>query len=885
MQKKLILALLFVGTLFYSSAQMGMVKGHVSDEKDNLVEKAHITSVDQSVETYSLPDGSFQLALKAERTYILLFSYEGKKAQITLRLNLGETIDVGTIKVTPKTINEVVIKNTNQKDEFGMIKLAPLDFSRFALNGGVTNILAYTTAATSNNELTANYNVRGGNYDENLIYVDGFQIYRPFLTRAGQQEGMSFINSNMVESVHFSAGGFEAKYGDKLSSVLDIKYRNPDSLRVSLVASLLSTEFNFETKIKNRFSMLVGARYRSNGYLLNTLPTKGEYHPVFWDAQFLTHYQITEHLRWNVLGHYSSNKFQFIPQTRETDFGTFNQALALKIYFDGQERSMFQTVTGGTSFEWDVSKSTRLNFYASIFNTNETEIFDVLGEYYINELENDPAKANYGDSVSSLGVGSYLKHARNRLNGTIGALYHTGKKEFLELNRTKNEKRFTIRNVMEWGAKYQRAYFNDTLNEYNMKDSAGYNVPYNFNGGLAMSERIKSANIVNTNQITGFVEHTTEWDFLKNQHIVSLKRVFRDTLTKNKKVKTHFQDTILNSASRLAFNFGLRSGYLDLNKEAWLTPRMALEYTPRLYFYRDGKTYRRNIKFRLASGLYYQPPLYRDIRTLEGQVNRNVLAQKSAHVVLGTDIFFNMWNRSSPFKFSAEAYYKYLWDVNPYFINDVRLRYLAKNDAVAFAYGLDLNIHGQFIKGIESYFKVGLLNTKINLTDDSYYIRLNAEGDTIYPGYTYDTKAVDSILIHPGYIPRPSNQWLTFGMLFQDRMPKLEQLSVQLNMLFGTGLPYGPPGYDRYKAILRQKAYMRVDIGIGYDFLYRKQRTERKPFWQKFDDIRLSFEVLNLLGIKNVLSQTWVEDVNGRVYSVPNYLTLRRFNLKLIIRI
>jgi len=884
MQNKIFLAILFISSFTILSAQTGVAKGVVSDNEGNSVEGAHITSLDNSINYYSKAGGEFSIELKANQDYVLLFSFGGKKARILINLEPNETIQLGNIVVTPEKINEVIVKSKHKNnDEFGPIKLAPLDFSRFAINGGVTNLLAYTTAASSNNELTANYNVRGGNYDENLIYVDGFQIYRPFLTRAGQQEGMSFINSNMVESVSFSGGGFEAKYGDKLSSVLDIKYRDPDSMRISVVAGLLGVEGNFETKIKNRFSMLIGARFRSNGYLLNTLPTKGEYNPVFWDVQFLTHYQITEKLRWNVLGHYSSNKYQFIPQNRETTFGTFNQALSLKIYFDGRERSIFSTITGGTSFEWDVSKKTRLNFYATVFNTNESEKFDVIGEYYINELENDPAKENYGDSVNTLGVGGFMKHARNQLNATIAAVYHTGRKDFTDREKVKEGKEIRFQNTTQWGANYQQNYFNDVLSEYNLVDSAGYNTPSNFGGDLKASELIKSHNILTTNKITGFAEHTFAWDFFKNQHIVELKKVDRDD--NNKKIKSHFSDTINHSASKIALNIGARSGYTSQNNEAWLTPRVALTFTPRLYFYRDGKVYRRNIKLRLSSGMYYQPPLYRDLRTLTGQVNTSVLAQKSVHVVIGTDIFFNMWNRSSPFKFTAEAYYKYLWDVNPYFINDVRLRYFAKNNAVAYAYGLDLNLHGQFIKGIESYFKIGLLNTKINILDDDYYLYLNQAGDTIYPGYTFDNKATDSVLQTPGYIPRPSSQWLTFGALFQDRMPKLEQLSVQLSMLFGTGLPYGPPGYDRYKAILRQKAYMRVDIGVGYDFLYGKPVEKRKKFWKNFDDVRLSFEVFNLLGNKNVLSQTWVQDVNGREYSVPNYLTLRRFNLKLIFRI
>lgn len=883
--QKILRLFLLIPVLWCSAlwGQIATVKGYVVDDAGERITGVTIQSTDKTVQTKVDFNGNFKIELESNRDYQLVFSFVTSRRTVNLHLLNGEVRDLGAVKIESLLGKEVDVygKGSVESDPT-IVTLPPFDISSFALPNGVTQALAYITPAVSNNELTANYNVRGGNYDENLIYVNGFEVYRPFLTRAGQQEGLNFINSALVDDIRFSAGGFDARYGDRLSSVLDIRYRDPDSTRASLVAGLLGAEAHVEAR-KNRFAFLGGARFRSNGYLLNTLPTKGEYNPVFWDAQFLTHYNITENLRWNVMGHFSSNKFSFVPQTRETSFGTFNQALSFKVYFDGREVTLFRTVTGATSLEYDVSKSLRLNFYASVFNTDESENFDVLGQYYINELETDPAKENFGDSVNTLGVGSFLNHSRNRLKATIVSVYHTGEKKFKRKEFAKSGKLRQLESSLDWGAKFQKEFFNDILSEWEMVDSAGYISPQNANGDLELKNVIKQRHNLQTYRVTGFAGYSLRWNFVKDKHIVHLKDVYRNE--SGKKERRKFIDTLERVPARLAFNIGVRSGYTGVNNEFWVTPRASLVYTPRMYFYRNGKVYRRNVKFRLASGLYYQPPLYRDLRAYDGQLNTSVLAQKSVHVVAGTDVFFNMWNRESPFKFSAEVYYKYLWDVNPYKISDVRLRYFANNDAVAYAYGADLNLNGQFIKGIESFFKLGFLRTMEDIKNDEYYVHFNQAGDTIYPGYTFDDVAVDSTRNTPGYIPRPSDQMITFGVLFQDRMPKIEQLSVQLSGLFGSRLPYGPPGEHRYQDTLRQKAYMRVDIGVSYDFLYKKPKESRKKFWKNFSDVKLSLEVFNILGINNVLSQTWVQDVEGRNYAIPNYLTQRLFNLKLILRL
>jgi len=769
-----------------------------------------------------------------------------------------------------------VTVQVDKQDPFEIPKMPRIDLQKLPMSSP-ERFLALTTAATSNNELTTNYNVRGGNYDENLVYVNGFNVYRPFLTRSGQQEGMSFINSALVESIRFSAGGFEAGYGDKLSSVLDIQYKTPTTFHASAMMSLLGVEAHVEQAPTARFNYLVGARYRANGYLLNSLPTKGSYNPVFWDAQILTNYYLRDNLVWSVLGHFSSNDYRFAPQTQETDFGTANEAYSFRIYFDGQEQTRFQTMMGGTSLKWKVNKKTDLDFYATIFNTVEREYYDIQGQYFINELETDPSKEEYGDSIAVLGVGTFLNHARNKLNATILNIYHNGSVElkngFRDDDRLKHSS-----HVIRWGVNYQHDDFYDILSEWKMIDSAGYSLPQSNDDQITLFETIKGELSLTAERMTSFAQWNASWSSNKRDHVVTVKGH-----TKINGEKPEFKDTIRESVSRLTLSFGARGGYTTINNEFFITPRATLTYFPRSYMVQNNKVARRNLSYRLSTGLYYQPPFYREFRTFDGQLNLGVVSQKSFHLVAGSDVYFNMWQREVPFKFTAEAYYKYLWDVNPYEIDNVRTRYYADNNAVAYAYGLDMNVHGQFVEGIESFFKLGLMSTREDVSGDQYTVYYNAAGERIIFGYTEDDEIADSVIVKPGFIPRPTDQFLTIGALVQDQMPGFERLSVQMGLQYGSRLPYGPPDFARYKDTLRMKSYFRVDIGMSYDFLHDKA-AKSGFFGKNFDDAILSFEVFNLLGINNVLSKQWIQDVSGKFYSIPNYLTQRRFNLKLILR-
>lgn len=880
-----LLLLLFTLALTNSFAQNVTVKGKCVNQKGKGVDfvKIRVNNSPNAIYTnesgeyvvparvsdtlnleYVVTDGSDVLVQR--QTYIVGLESVQQFEPITFQLN---TLLIDQMNVDRKIEKPFEIPPIELRNPRGIIE--PI------------KTLVYTTAAVSNNELTSNYNVRGGNYDENLVYLNGYQIFRPFLTRAGQQEGMSFVNSGLVKSLRFSGGGFDSQYGDKLSSVLDIEYRNPDTLRGTVLASMLGVELTFEQQLgkHKNFSYMSGFRYRSNGYFLNSLPTKGSYNPVFLDGQILTSYTINEKWTWSVLGHYSSNNYRFIPQTSETDFGTANEAYRFNIYFDGQENTTFRTLTAGTKFAYvSKNKKTKLNYFVSVFNTDEREYFDVQGQYYINKLETDPSKEEFGDSIAVLGVGTFLNHARNRLKATIYSVYHTGDYEIFRGYQDDEKTRFRQHNLT-WGLNFQHDDFFDVLSEWKLIDSAGYSLPQSNDHTIQLNEVIKGKLNLTAQRYTGFIQENSIWSRTKLNYPVSIRKTVK--LRDGTKVKRIYSDTIESSVARWALSVGTRFGYTTANNEPYVTPRANVTYYPRAYVVKDSTIERRSMMLRLATGLYYQPPFYREFRTFAGDLNLGVKAQKSYHLVAGYDMFFYMWGRENPFKFTAEAYYKYLWDVNPYEIDNVRTRYYAENNAVAYAYGIDLNLNGEFIRGVESFFKVGLLSTKEDINNDSYKEYYNAAGDKIIFGISEDQTVVDSAEIFPGYIPRPTDQIINVGVLIQDQMPTIPAWTVQMGLQYGSSLPYGPPDHDRYKDTLRSKAYFRVDLGTSIDFLKFKQA--KKNFINKnFKEAIVSFEVYNLLGINNVLSKQWIQGVDGTYYSIPNYLTQRRFNLKIIVR-
>lgn len=870
---KLITLAVLNSFVFFGFAQSVSIEGTCVDKKGKpLVEVIITQDKDPKFKITTNDKGRYSFQNSFGDTLTLNYQYQSFTEKRTFIVNRTLTQHLPTVLFQIQSSDLVVLQRIKE-DPFDLIELPNIDLQQMV---SVEKYLTLTKPAVSNNELTSNYNVRGGNYDENLVYVNGFLVYRPFLTRSGQQEGMSFIHSALVESVKFSAGGFDAQYGDRLSSVLDIHYKTPTSFRSSVALSLLSEEGHVEGSLGKKFTYLVGARYRANGYLLNSLPTKGAYNPVFADGQFLTDYALTPKLKWSILGHFASNNYRFAPQTSQTDFGTANEAYSFRIYFDGRESTRFQTAMLGTALKYRPNEKTNIDFYLTGFRSDEREYFDIQGQYYINELETDPSKETYGDSIAVLGIGTFLNHARNRLNAFVYNAYHEGSHVFRKDYTDFSHQRF-VYSAVKWGAGYELDIFNDRISEWKMLDSAGYSVPQGNTNEVELYETLKSTLALTNHKFTGY----SKWDYSRS------KTLLGQIVTRSKKMKIngvkslkYFTDTLRETATKVAVSIGTRTGYTSVNNEFFVTPRLSLSYYPRAYMVKNNKIIRRNLSYRFSTGLYYQPPFYREFRTIAGSLNTQVQSQKSFHVVLGTDVYFSMWQRERPFKFSGEVYYKYLWDVNPYEIENVRTRYYAENNAIAYAYGLDLNVHGEFVPGIESFFKMGIMRTEENLLDDNYKEYFNAAGDKIIFGISEDQTVVDSAVVYPGYIPRPTDQLFNFGALVQDQMPGLENFTVQMGLQYGAPLPYGPPGSGRYKDTLRMKGYFRVDLGFSYNLTSKKD-----TWWHKHvPESMISLEVFNLLGVNNVLSKQWIQDVEGKYYSVPNYLTQRRVNLKFICR-
>jgi len=835
--KKNILFSFFIFCSFYAVSQStATVYGKITDEENDPIEDVTVSILGSShAPAYTNAKGEYKFTIPADKEITIVFySISHTQWQRTVKLSPNEKLELNHTLVFKNQFKEIEVIDENRFQTTSRID--PINITHIPTASQDFNAILFTLPGVSNrNELSSAYSVRGGNFDENLVYVNGIEIYRPFLVRAGQQEGLSFINADMVSSVLFSAGGFEAKYGDKMSSVLDVQYRRPLKFAGTVSASLLGTSLHLEGISKDhRFTWMIGSRYKSNQYILKSLDTKGSYKPFFIDVQAFLTYAVTTNWEVDVLGNYASNKYQIIPQTRETDFGTINSALRLKIYFDGQEIDKFQTSLGAVSaiYRSDNEKTT-LRFIGSAFRSKEAEAFDIQGQYFIDELETDFGKPNFGDVVANRGIGTFIDHARTNLTANVYSVEHKG---------THN---ITNKKQVLWGAKYSFENINDKLSEWKYVDSADFSVPtpvpYLSPDSMVLQNTIKQKINILSNRVSGFLQGIFSKE-LKDSSVVSLTA-------------------------------GVRANYWTLNNQALVGPRGSIGIKPH---------WKRDFLFKFSTGYYYQPPFYRELRGNDGQINKNLKAQTSIHFVLSSDYNFKSWKR--PFKFITEVYYKYLDNIVPYEIDNVRIRYSAKNNARGYATGIDMKVNGEFVKGVESWFSLSVMQTQEDIKDDYYYDYYNSSGELIKPGYTFNTVAVDSVRHEPGYIPRPTDQRVNFAIFFQDKMPGLPDLKMHLNLLFGSGVPFGPPNSPRYKQTLRMPPYRRVDIGFSYQLLKENRTKKEKGVGRHFNSVWLSLEVFNLLGTNNTVSYIWVEDVTNRQYAVPNYLTQRQLNLRTIIK-
>ena len=864
----------------FIQAQTIKLSGVIKDEKGNPIRDVSVIELSHSKGTTSNDKGEYQLNIPTEKKVSIYFSHVNYK-KVEKKISAKSDIELH-VKLKNKTLKTLEVEYVDPGSS--PIELLPtIDASNVALpSSNIEGLLSSIGfGVRQNNELSSGFNVRGGNFDENLIYVNGIEVYRPFLARSGQQEGLSFINPSMIENILFSAGGFDAIYGDKLSSVLDITYREPKSFGANITTSLLGAQFQIQDKISNRLNYNVGVRYRTNAYLLGALDTKGEYKPRFTDVQGLINYQVNEDIKLSYYGSLANNLFSVQPENRETNFGSINEALRFTVYYEGQENTQFKTWMSALTLKHRLSEKLNLNYFVSTFNTDETEFFDVLGEYRLDELERDLGSDEYGEVAYNRGVGAFLNHARNELKANVYNIYHKG--DFQQNNSRTN-----------WGVKFQRDFVTNNINEWNYidssrfntpkpSDSIGYtnpaNIPYQY---LELSKAVHADTEMNSSRITGFLQHRIR--FNKQRKIELLNH---DSIQK-KHIDTSFYDD-----DYFTLTFGIRGNHWTYNQQTVFSPRVNFKWKPAIYKFDNNAYYRRNITLRAATGYYYQPPFFRAARNLSGELNPGIRAQKSIHFVLGGDMVFDMWGRK--FKAGSELYYKLLDDIIPYEIENVRVNYYGENNASGYARGIDFKINGEFVKGIQSYASLSWLQTKEDITNDGYYHYFNANGEKIVPGYTSDNIATDSSFIEPGYIPRPTDQRLSFSLFFQDEMPddwdtekiKWSTMKLNINILFGTRLPYGPPGNERFSDTLRSSLYRRIDIGFSKDLIQSttdKSKYSKKSIIHKIDAMWIAFEVFNLLDISNTTNYTWINDVSGRKYSVPSFLTSRRLNLKLVAR-
>jgi len=786
-------------------AQNAIYCGYVLDNNKKPIEYANVILIGSTTGTSTNTSGYFEITVPAAKNVeieVSFIGYEtysqkislksGERKQITIVLNEGAvmlpTAEIGAT-------SERQVSNTRLNPQISM---------KIPTTGGFEDILKALPSVSSNNELSSQYNVRGGNFDENLVFVNDIEVYRPQLIRSGQQEGLSFINPDMVSSILFSAGAFEPRYGDKMSSVLDIKYKKPTEFGASLMASLLGANAHIEGTSKNHlFRYNVGVRYKTSKYLLTSMDISGHYDPSYIDAQTYLVYNISEKLELNFLGNYSGNKYKYIPLDGETSFGTVSDALKIRTYFEGQEVDRFNSGTAALSAIYSPNNNTIYKFIASSYYTNEEETYDILAQYYLNEIDQQLG-ATVGDSVSNIGIGSYLNHARNYYNGYVVSTKHIG--TFLKNNHK-----------LDWGIQANYENYSYKVHEWTMNDSADYSLPYSDNLVLLYQTDIASIGLQS----------------VRSSAYIQDSYVF----------KTDNTDISLGG--------GIRFNHWTFNNQFLVSPRMNFSIKP--------KNWKQDIVFRLATGLYHQPPTIKEARRIsDGTLNSNIKAQSSVQVVVGSDLNFLAWGR--PFKFVAEAYYKYMYNLNPYTVDNVQIKYYGDNIAHGYAYGIEAKINGEFVPGTESWISLGLMRTREDIENDFYTQTVDGVTDTIYPGY----------------IPRPTDQLVNFGIFFQDYIPKAPTWKVFLSLHFGTGLPYGPPNSERYMATGRMKSYRRVDFGISKQFNFKKADW-LKDFW-------ISLEVFNLLNTKNEISHTWITDIRGREYAVPSYLTGIRPNLKIVIK-
>lgn len=788
--KKFILLLLATAMYLTAQGQTFVLQGKVTDEKDNPIEFVSVTCARQGKVAFTSLKGNFTLTLHSADSVVIRFSMLGYRAKTkvlrrprgrqTLRVALYPDVStLGEVQVQGQKIQSGQTQELKTKD----MKMAPS-----AGGNAVEELIQSQAGVSTHSELSSQYNVRGGSFDENSVYINNVEVFRPFLVRSGQQEGLSVINPDMVERIGFSTGGFAAKYGDKMSSALDITYRRPKRFEANASASLLgaSAYVGFATP---KIAWANGLRYKTNKYLLGSLQENGEYRPNFLDYQ--TYLSYTPNKRWQIdfIGNISDSHYNFYPKDRSTAFGTMQNVMNFRVYFDGQEKDLFRTYFGSLSINRFFSPTTRLSLIASAYSTKERETYDIQGQYWLTQTE----------SSENMAVGTYFEHARNYLQAHV---------ENVKLILSSKVKKHDI----EAAITLKREHIKENSTEYEMRDSAGYNIPHT-GADLYMIYSMRAKNRLDATRTEAYVQDT--WRFTSGTD---------------------------SAATLYTLNYGLRMSHWNFNGETILSPRVSVGIIP---------AFNQDVTLRFATGLYYQAPFYKELRDTTtynnitvAELNRKIKSQRSIHFVAGYDYRFNSMNR--PFRFSAEAYYKILQNLIPYSVNNVKVVYYGDNVCSGHAAGIDLKLYGEFVPGTDSWISLSLMNTQMKLNGRS--------------------------------MPLPTDQRWSMNLFFTDYFPGTTKWKMALKLAYADGLPFSAPHREMERNSFRAPAYKRADIGMSYRLLDNENRSKKVPF----KNIWLGIDCLNLLGINNVNSYYWITDVTNQQYAVPNYLTGRMLNGRIL---
>lgn len=767
-------------------AQTFTLQGKVMDEQSNPMEFATVACVQQGKIAMTSLKGEFTLQLQSADSVVVRFSMVGYKTKTrVLRRPRGkQTLQV--VLHSDNTLSEVTItemrRQTGQTQE---IKKEQTKSMPSTTGNAVEELIQSQAGVSTHSELSSQYNVRGGSFDENSVYINNVEVYRPFLVRSGQQEGLSVINADMVDKIGFSTGGYEAKYGDKMSSALDITYRRPKRFEASASMSLLGASA-FVGVSNKHFSWSNGLRYKTNQYMLGSLQTTGEYRPRFVDYQTYLTYEPNKRWSLSFMGNISDNHYTFVPSDRETSFGTMENVKSFKVYFDGQEKDVFRTFFGSVNITRHFSENTSLSLIGSAFHTKEQETYDLQGQYWLTQTE----------TSENLGVGTYFQHARNRLKANVASAKL--------LFKSKN-----AHHTFEGALTFKSERIKENSIEYEMRDSSGYSIPHT-GKDLYMIYSMQAHNTLNATRTEVYLQDT-------------------------------YRFTSAHEHTFFTLNYGVRMSHWSFNKETIVSPRLSLGIVP---------PFCRDMTLRLATGLYYQAPFYKEIRdttTLNhvtyANLNQKAKSQRSLHFIAGLDYRFNVKER--PYKFTAEAYYKALSNFVPYSVNNVKVVYYGDNTCSGHAAGIDLKLFGEFVPGTDSWISLSLMNTQMKLNGKS--------------------------------IPLPTDQRYAINFFFTDYFPNTDRWKMSLKLAFADGLPFSAPHQEMENNSFRAPAYKRADIGLSYRVLNNEKLTSKK-FCK---NIWLGIDCLNLFGINNVNSYYWVTDVTNHQYAVPNYLTGRMMNLRL----